>query len=236
MRSVEAEGTTIDEAIDRALGMLHAERDQVEIEILANASRGVLGFGGKPARVRATIRESLTRVLGTEADDVPREAIAEPPELMLAEILRHLGVDCAVERLPEREPGTITLAVRGGDSGLVIGRRGQTLDALEYLLNRIAARGGNGGPRIMIDVERYRERRQESLEQMALRLAAKVRQTGRTITLDPMSPRDRRVIHLALQDDRTVVTRSQGEGHFRRLLIIPQGRLRRDETPDPQGR
>src|SRR5579884_3733240 len=209
MRSVEAEGGTIDEAIANALSMLRAAREQVEIEILANATRGVLGFGGKPARVRATVRESL----GSPVSRGPREMRAQE---ILAEILRHMGADCTVERRPDHEPGIVALAVHGSDSGLVIGRHGQTLDALEYLLNRIVARGEDGAPRVVIDVERYRERRCEALE--------------------PMSPRDRRVVHLALQGDPAVTTRSQGDGHFRRLLIIPQGRLRRDETPEPRGR
>jgi spoIIIJ-associated protein len=229
MRSVEAEGGTIDEAIANALRMLRVAREQVEIDILANASRGVLGFGGKPARVRATLRESSSPV-------VSQEALAGHAQDILAEILRRMGTDCTVEPRPDAEPGTVVLAVRGNDSGLVIGRHGQTLDALEYLLNRIAARNEEGAPRVVIDVERYRERRREALEQMALRLAAKARQTGRVVALDPMSPRDRRIVHLALQGDPAVTTRSQGEGHFRRLLIIPQGRLRRDDTPEPRHR
>jgi spoIIIJ-associated protein len=228
MRSVEAEGGTIDEAIANALSMLRVAREQVEIEILANATRGVLGFGGKPARVRATVRESL----GLPVSRGPRAMRAQE---MLAEILRHMGADCTVERRPDPEPGIVALAVHGSDSGLVIGRHGQTLDALEYVLNRIVARGEDGAPRVVIDVERYRERRCEALEQMALRLAAKAKQTGRTVALDPLSPRDRRVVHLALQGDPAVTTRSQGDGHFRRLLIIPQGRQRRDETPEPRG-
>src|SRR5579883_3359147 len=134
MRSVEAEGGTIDEAIANALSMLRAAREQVEIDILANATRGVLGFGGKPARVRATVRESL----GSPVSRGAREMRAQE---ILAEILRHMGVDCTVERRPDPEPGIVALAVHGSDSGLVIGRHGQTLDALEYVLNRIVARG-----------------------------------------------------------------------------------------------
>jgi spoIIIJ-associated protein len=229
MRSVEAEGGSIDEAIANALQMLRVAREQVEIEILANASRGVLGFGGKPARVRATVRESLSHVVSRGAREMRAQEI-------LAEILRHMGADCTVERRPDPEPGTIALAVQGSDSGLVIGRHGQTLDALEYMLNRIVAHSENGAPRVVIDVEQYRERRRAALEQMARRLAAKAKQTGRTVALDPLSPRDRRVVHLALQSDPAVVTRSQGDGHFRSLLIIPQGRLHRDETPEPRGR
>jgi spoIIIJ-associated protein len=106
----------------------------------------------------------------------------------------------------------------------VIGRRGQTLDALEYLVNRIVSRAEEANGRVMIDVERYRERRREYLEQLAHRLAAKAKQTGRPVTLNPMSPRDRRIVHLTLQDDAQVSTRSFGEGLYRKMTIHPAGR------------
>jgi spoIIIJ-associated protein len=106
---------------------------------------------------------------------------------------------------------------------MIIGRRGQTLDALEHLVNRIVLRDeADAGVRIALDVEGYRERRQESLEQLARRLAAKARETGRAVTLNPMSPRDRRIVHLALESDPGVSTASEGEGHYRRLVIAPR--------------
>ena len=112
----------------------------------------------------------------------------------------------------------------------MIGRRGQTLDALEYLVNRVVGRDGEGGEgRIMVDVERYRERRREALEQLARRLAEKAKLTGRVVTVNPMSPRDRRIVHLTLQDDSGVATRSQGSGHYRKLLLIPSAGGRRPE-------
>jgi spoIIIJ-associated protein len=115
------------------------------------------------------------------------------------------------------------LIVSGEDSGLLIGRRGQTLDAIEYLLNRIVGREEKRGGRVTVDVERYRERRREYLDALAHRLASKVKETGRVITLNPLSPADRRVVHLALQGDSGVTTRSQGEGHYRKMLILPAG-------------
>jgi spoIIIJ-associated protein len=247
MRSIECEGDTIDEAINRALSALKVSRDGVQIEILGSATKGLLGFGSRKARIRATVRGSLSTALETaDASTAPsdvsqetytdravvsRSALAERASSVLEEILAHLGVTCAFEVRHQDDPETIVLAVSGEGSGLVIGRRGQTLDAIEYLLNRTANRGDDAaGVRIVVDVEGYRERRQESLEQLARRLAAKVRQTGRVVTLNPMSPRDRRIVHITLKDE-AVVTRSEGDGHYRRLLIIPQDhpqRPRRD--------
>jgi spoIIIJ-associated protein len=233
MRSIESEGVTIDEAIERALATLRVTRDQVEVDILHDAARGLLGFGGRRARVRATVRGQVSLV-SDESRDVSREtsrpATSESGNLggELAAILRtvvgYLEPDCSVEPAPGGEPGTLTLTVDGASSGLVIGRRGQTLDALEYLINRIASRRPGGeGLRIRIDVERYRERRQESLEQLARRLAAKAKESGRIVTLNPLSPRDRRIVHLILEPDPGVSTRSEGDGHFRKVLIVPEG-------------
>jgi len=244
MRSIECEGDTIDEAIERALSALKLSRDGVNIEILGGGTKGLLGFGGRKARIRATVRASLSSALDDGAADgaapdvsqetssgamdtqgaADRSALAERASTVLEEILAHLGVTCDFQVRHVDDPDTIVLAVSGDGSGLVIGRRGQTLDAIEYLLNRITGRGDESpGVRIIVDVEGYRERRQESLEQLARRLAAKVRETGRVVTLNPMSPRDRRIVHIALKDEG-VVTRSEGDGHYRRLLIIPENR------------
>jgi spoIIIJ-associated protein len=245
MRSTESEGESIDDAIDRALRTLQVERDQVEVEILADASRGLFGFGGTRARVRATVRAPLVsaRIDGEAFTEI---ASRETPRLeerppsttdgtfavhcksILAELLSHLGVSCSVEAHPGTEPGTVSLEVNGDSGGLLIGRRGQTLDAIEYIVNRIVGRGEDGpSRRVMIDVERYRVRRAEYLTTLALRLADKAKESGRVVTLNPMSPRDRRLIHIALQDDSAVVTRSQGDGHYRKILILPADKGRK---------
>jgi spoIIIJ-associated protein len=239
MRSIESEGSTIDDAIETALATLHVARDQVEIDILHDATRGVLGFGGRKARVRATVRERVSlatpgpspTVVSQETAPAPTPVpieLADQVRRILDAVLSYLGATCSVAPAEGSEPGVLTLAVDGEGSGLVIGRRGQTLDALEYLLNRIAGRHPGGeGIRVRIDVEHYRERRQESLEQLARRLAEKAKESGNIVTLNPLSPRDRRIVHLALDGDPAVTTRSEGDGHFRRVLIVPQGRGQR---------
>src|SRR5689334_16713343 len=239
MRSVESEGETIDEAIERALRTLQVSRDDVEVEILSGATRGLFGFGGTKARVRATVRAPLAPGLagGEPAHDGASRETSIPAstsvsfdarcKAVLGELLSRVGVVCTIETRPGQEPGTLVLDVRGDSGGLLIGRRGQTLDALEYLLNRIVSRGEDGSTgRVTIDVEHYRERRGEYLSTLARRLADKARETGRVVALNPMSPRDRRLVHIALQDDPAVVTRSEGEGHYRKVLILPAERGR----------
>lgn len=254
MRSVETEGGSIDDAIDRALEALRVERHQVEVEILENSARGLFGLGSRRARIRATVRASLASQLddasGAHAPEVSRETLAAVPVVsaeavsgdgavgraiaVIETILSHLVDSPKVEQragVPD-ERGSIRLSLSGGDSGMIIGRRGQTLDALEHIVNRIVFRDDTDpGLRVSLDVEGYRERRQKSLEELAERLAAKARETGRFVTLNPMSPRDRRIVHLALQSDPSVSTRSEGEGHYRKLVIVPKVGRHGRETP-----
>ena len=249
MRSVETEGGSIDEAIQRALDALRVAREQVEVEILENATRGLFGIGSRRARVRATVRPPLESTLESATDGraarVSREtifpaisrassssrddAIARAREV-LETILGHLVDGPQIDEVPgssdgTHAEGTIHLSLSAPDSGMIIGRRGQTLDAMEHIVSRIVFRDdGERGLRISLDVEGYRKRREESLRQLAHRLAGKAKDTGAVVTLNPMSPRDRRIVHLALQGDPDVTTVSQGEGNYRRLLITPQGK------------
>lgn len=151
------------------------------------------------------------------------EAEAARAKEMLSTLLRKMGIDAAVEVTEDAE--RITLEVKGPEAGLVIGKKGQTLDSLQYLVGKAIHKTPesappNGKP-IVVDTEGYRARRIEALEEMAARLGEKAIATGRTIEVDPMSPHDRRVIHLALDKVPGVTTRSEGEGAYRRLLIVP---------------
>lgn len=136
----------------------------------------------------------------------------------LRQLLAHMGIEGDV-RAEEREDH-IAIEVSGPETGLVIGKKGATLDAIQYLLNKMV-HAGEGGKPIYVDAERYRERRAESLTELAHRLAARARKTRRPVAADPMSPADRRVIHLALAGSPGLTTRSEGEGAQRRLVIIP---------------
>jgi len=239
MQSIESEGDSIDEAISNALRLLQVNRDRVEIEILSDATPGLFRLGRKKARVRATLRaplwEASDRSPGTGAEPVVSRGTTLPDGSrqvsasfetrctdLLRELLAHIGVPCEVTSRPGPDPGTLLLEASGDSGGLLIGRRGQTLDAIEYMLNRMATRSEDGaGGRAVVDVEGYRCRREDYLHALARRLADKAKRSARVVTLNPMSPRDRRIVHMVLQDDPEVETRSQGEGYQRRLLIVP---------------
>lgn len=250
MQSIEAEGRTIDEAIARALTLLGAPRERVDIEILANARRGLLGFGGRPARVRATLRRPIdaaptpsaapattppTRPSGAApqrragaprrrdggrprhpADDAPPSpGTLERARDVLAEIVRRCGSEATVAVDGGR------LVIAGDASGMLIGRRGTTLDALEYLVNRAVGHDEERALHIEVDANDYRARRRAALEALAQQMAERARSHGRPVSLNPLSPRERRVVHLALQGDPTLTTRSAGDGFYRRVMIVP---------------
>lgn len=249
MQSVESEGDSIDEAISGALRLLQVGRERVEIEILCDATPGVFRLGRRRARVRATLRAPLweesgpTRAVedvsretgGAGIHAVPTSSFEDRCTGLVRDLSAHIGVSCPVTSRPGPEPGTLIVEAGGVGSGLLIGRRGQTLDAIEYLVNRMAGRGEEGEVgRVIVDIEGYRGRRQEYLEATARRLADKAKQTGRVVTLNPMSSRDRRIVHLTLQDDPGVETRSEGEGYYRRLLIVPStNSARRSRSGSP---
>jgi spoIIIJ-associated protein len=272
MSNVEAEGNSIDEAIERALQQLGVTRDKVDVVILANATRGLFGLGSKPARIRATLRTlnldgAHSNSASAARPAAPREKAStttaprhasgpaeparpvrtQPPvevdtvtleraRGMLAELVTLMGVAATVDAV--HDGGGPRLLINGDVSGVLIGRRGQTLDALEYIANRVVAREDENAGRIIVDSHNYRERRQQSLEELARRLAERARRRGKTVTLNPMSPRDRRIVHLALQHERALTTRSAGKGYFRKLLIIPegdQGGDRRSRRPAREG-
>jgi spoIIIJ-associated protein len=146
-----------------------------------------------------------------------------------------MGFSAAVEQKATQNGDETILEIKADSSGLLIGRKGQTLEALQYLVTRIAGEyPGSEGPHIVVDIENYRERRRKSLEDMALRLGEKAKRQRKTVTVDALSAADRRVIHAALQDDPWVTTQSLGQGSYRRLLIIPEGdRRKKEETSAP---
>ncbi len=220
---VEVEGNSIDEAIGRGLTMLGVTREQAQVEILRDARRSLLGFGGRKARVRVSLRVALPLAGKTSEENEATESVATDAEgaTILSEILKRMGVEARIETTPECPGGQVLLRIASDSSGLLIGRHGQTLDALEYLLNRVIGRQEERGSRVVVDCEDYRERRARELEEIATRLADKVRQRGKPQTMVPMSPRERRVVHLALSNYTGVVTRSTGQGYFRRIVIVP---------------
>ncbi len=240
MEHVEAEGETIDGAIANALKVLGVERDRVTVEILAESKKGVLGIGSRKARVRASLRETLAlEKEGRQNEQEPKdeglteaklEALRDNGRGVLAEIIKLMGIEATIEIKPGDSPQEVLLNIQAGGGGLLIGRRGQTLEALQYVLTRaVNDRCGLDGAQLIIDTENYRERRRKTLEDMALRLGEKAKRKRTAVSVDSLSARDRRVIHLALEDDPWLTTKSLGRGDYRRLLIIPEGDRKKKE-------
>jgi len=226
MKSVETEGKTLEEAISKACEELKASREDLEIEVLTNASSGFLGLvGAKNAQIRATVKEAAPAAeerAGLPAD-ASSQAAAETAKKTLQDILSLLGFEAGVQL--KEEPERIVLHIEGDGSGLLIGRKGQTLDALEYLINKIVHKGAEDKKRIVVDTENYRSRREESLVLLAQRLGDKAKRLGRPVTISPMSAHDRRIIHLALEEDKSLRTRSTGTGLYRKIVISPEKKL-----------
>ena len=214
MESLEVTGKTVDEAIEKALAQLGVGRDDVEVVVVDKGRSGILGLGSGEAKVRVDLRSG-------DLVDLAKATIEN--------ILRIMGVKATVG-LPETpvragagETGdNLTFNIDGEDAGLLIGRRGETLSSLQFLVNFILSRKVQNRVQTNIDVEGYRERRYESLRALANRMAERVANTGRPFTLEPMPARERRIIHMELTNHSRVTTESSGEGDDRKVNILPK--------------
>jgi spoIIIJ-associated protein len=249
MDFVESEGDSIDGAIENALKLLGVAREKVSVDIISEGRKGIFGFGAQKAKVRATpikksadLKEPLAPVIEKALAEPPaapvdQSAAIEKARTALEEILRRMGVAATVQQKSAADGAEIILEIKAADSGLLIGRKGQTLEALQYLIERIAGeRQSSEDAHIIVDIENYRERRRRSLEDMALRLGEKAKRQRKTVTVDALGAADRRIIHAALQDDPWLTTRSLGQGSYRRLLIIPEGdrKIKNQAAPSAQ--
>jgi spoIIIJ-associated protein len=247
---VEASGKTLDEAIEKALALLGLERDQVHIEVLSTGRPGLFGLGGEEARVRVTplepgrvpalARERPPSFPAAEEEEEEEGVVVKDPTApevaqaldYLRQMLHCLGLQAQVSCRPPQTPGdglgraSAVLDIQGEDLGILIGRRGATLAALQYLLNVMINRQFGSRVVVTVDVEGYKRRREEALKGLAQRLAQRVKQTGRPVTLEPMPAAERRIVHLALVDDPDVVTSSIGNGEERKVMISPRRRPR----------
>jgi len=222
MKSVETEAKHVEEAIQKACELLQAPREDLDVEILESGSSGFLGIGARKARIRATRKETapVSRKEAAPAAPGDKDGLARKAQTALRGLLDHLEIEAQVEIQEDEE--RIYLNIRGDGGGLLIGRKGQTLDALEYLVNKMVHKNQEEGKkRIVVDTENYRIRREESLVKLAQRLAEKARQLDRPVTISPMNAHDRRIVHLTLQNDRSLRTRSAGTGLYRKVIISP---------------
>jgi len=231
VKSAEGSGRTVEEAIREALRILGARREDVDLLVLDEGSRGVLGLGSRTARVRLTLLSEMDEddtaapaAAGARAPAPAAEAAGELAQLAqrtVIALIEAMGFRATVNA--EEEAGTVQVSITGPELAPLIGRRGQTLEALDLLVNLIVAHSCGRRVPVVVDVERYRERRRETLEEMAWRFAERVRRTGRPVALRPMSSAERRIIHTTLAPDSGIATHSEGEDPERRVVIAPRG-------------
>lgn len=205
MKIIKKSGKTIEEAVKLALTELNLTESDVEIEVLQEPKSGFLGFiGAKDALVKVTQKENDYGKI-YEFLNMIFEKMRLTPEVFLKE-----------------ENGNILVNLKGEDLGILIGRRGETLDSMQFLMNLFINRSSENYRKVILDIEDYRKKRENTLHSLAEKLSHKVKRTGRKISLEPMNPHERRIIHMTLQDDVNVNTYSEGEEPFRKVVIAPK--------------
>jgi spoIIIJ-associated protein len=202
MKDIEETGRTVDEAVAAALARLKVSADEVDIEVLEEANRGFMGlFGGSPARVRVIVKGNPF----------------EKAKTFIQQVVDCLEIEAEV--IAVKDDDGIELQVEGQNVGMLIGRRGQALNAWQYLTNLVANQGLRDRERIRLDIAGYRARRVAMLENLALRTGDRVRERGRPIRLESMTAADRRIIHITLQNDDDLETSSEGREPYRKVVV-----------------
>jgi len=203
MRTIEMTGKTVEDAIKNALTELKVTEDKIDVEILEEGSKGIFKLlGAKPARIKVTVK---------------RDHVYEA-KTFLRDVLNSMNVKAEIKIKEEKDSINITLI--GPDMGIIIGYRGETLDSLQYLVSLIVNKGHEGEyKRVILDTENYRFKREETLKRLASKMASRVKMSGKQIKLEPMNPYERRIIHSALQDNPYVVTFSEGDEPYRRVVV-----------------
>ena len=218
------EAKTVAEAMQKAFAELGEYGDNVKTEVLVEPSKGFLGFGSRLAKVRAFIEEEREEPVVVETKAAAPAAVVsgiskeEAAVAYIKEVLTAMGVEnFSVNATKEGE--NLNIALEGEDLGFVIGRRGETLDALQYLTSLYVNRGQEGYTRVTLDTENYRAKREEALRRLANRMANRAVKTGRKVVMEPMNPYERRILHSALQGNDAVTTHSEGDEPNRHVVI-----------------
>jgi spoIIIJ-associated protein len=230
MEAVVRTARTVEEAEELALKELGADRNEVEVEILSKGKAGFLGIGAELAQVRVTrLSAQVGDTDSAQVGDTDSTQVGDTSAAGLAvEVVNNIlgpakvNVVSTLRAAHDPEVGGPIIDLTGEDSGLLIGRRGQTLTALQFLANLIVRQELGEDVRVVLDVEHYRQRREASLRDMAAKVGSRVHQTGRSITLEPMSAADRRIIHVSLADHPGVSTESVGFGDDRKVTVNPK--------------
>ncbi|MDE5700274.1 MAG: protein jag [Lachnospiraceae bacterium] len=236
MEYMEFKGKTKNDAITEACRHFSIPSDKLDYEVIDEGKAGFLGMGARPAIVRARVKEeneeviepvklSETPIIASVAAavetiaDVDVEAVSKK---FLSDVFAAMGIKAEITTKYNDSLKSLEVDISGDEMGVLIGKRGQTLDSLQYLISLVVNKGTSEYIRVKVDTENYRQRRRDTLENLAKNIAYKVKRTRRPVSLEPMNPYERRIIHSALQNDRYVTTHSEGDEPFRRVVVTPK--------------
>jgi len=194
---------TVDEALTNAMIDLGTTVENLEYEVIEKETSGFLGMFGKPAKIR--VREKIT--------------LESKAKKFLSDVFSAMGIQAEIDLSYDEINTTLDINIKGDEMGVLIGKRGQTLDSLQYLVSLVVNKNNDEYIKIKLDTENYRARRKETLENLAKNIAYKVKRTRKPVSLEPMNPYERRIIHSALQNDKYVETYSEGEEPYRKVVI-----------------
>lgn len=203
---IEFSAKTVNEAVTEACQKFGVTSDKLDYEVLEEGSSGFLGIGSKPAVIKAAVK-------------IEEVSVEDAAKNFLNDVFAAMNMMVAVDVKYDEADKSMDIDLSGDEMGVLIGKRGQTLDSLQYLVSLVVNKGSEDYIRVKVDTENYRERRKETLENLAKNIAYKVKRTKRSVSLEPMNPYERRIIHSALQNDRYVTTYSEGEEPFRRVVV-----------------
>ena len=236
MEYMEFKGKTKSDAITEACTHFSIPSDKLDYEVVDEGKAGFLGMGARPAIVRARVKEenneviepvkfSETPIIASVAAaaaaivDIDVEAVSRK---FLSDVFAAMGIEVEISAKYNDSLKSLEVDLSGDEMGVLIGKRGQTLDSLQYLISLVVNKGTTEYIRVKVDTENYRQRRRETLENLAKNIAYKVKRTRRPVSLEPMNPYERRIIHSALQNDKYVTTHSEGDEPFRRVVVTPK--------------
>lgn len=203
---IEISAKTVNDAIMEACQKLGVTSDKLDYEVLEEGSAGFLGIGSKPALIKAAAK-------------IEELSIEETASQFLEDVFAAMNMIVKIDVQYDEIERTMDIDLSGDEMGVLIGKRGQTLDSLQYLVSLVVNKETEEYVRVKVDTENYRQRRKETLENLAKNIAYKVKKTRRSVSLEPMNPYERRIIHSALQNDRYISTHSEGDEPFRRVVV-----------------
>ena len=226
MNFQEFKAKTVDEAVTAASVALGITSDELDYEVIEKGSSGFLGIGAKQAVIRARKKEEeAAEEVGTSGTTSEKKSSVSNAEIVkktdeyLAKLFKAMDIETEVTIDFDEENNNMDINLEGSEMGILIGKRGQTLDALQYLISLFVNKESEAYVRVKLDTENYRARRKDTLENLAKNIAFKVKRSRRSVTLEPMNPYERRIIHSALQNDKYVATRSEGEEPYRKVVV-----------------